>query len=114
MGFESCHPAVNFLFFAAALYGAVRFDHPVFLAIAYVSAFAYSVRRCGKRAVAVNLFFIPLILIFGLYYSSYHHFGVTVAVAEALIAVGSDADEKETEEAVVANMQDCRGSCRKW
>ena len=49
MGFESCHPAVNFLFFAAALYGAVRFDHPVFLAIAYVSAFAYSVRRCGKR-----------------------------------------------------------------
>lgn len=78
MGFESCHPAVNFLFFAAALYGAVRFDHPVFLAIAYVSAFAYSVRRCGKRAVAVNLFFIPLILVFGLYYSSYHHFGVTV------------------------------------
>ena len=78
MGFESCHPAVNFLFFAAALYGAVRFDHPVFLAIAYVSAFAYSVRRCGKRAAAVNLFFIPLILIFGLYYSSYHHFGVTV------------------------------------
>ena len=78
MGFESCHPAVNFLFFAAALYGAVHFDHPVFLAIAYVSAFAYSVRRCGKRAVAVNLFFIPLILIFGLYYSSYHHFGVTV------------------------------------
>lgn len=66
MGFESCHPAVNFLFFAAALYGAVRFDHPVFLAIAYVSAFAYSVRRCGKRAVAVNLFFIPLILVFGL------------------------------------------------
>ena len=78
MGFESCHPAVNFLFFAAALYGAVRFDHPVFLAISYVSAFAYSVRRCGKRAVAVNLFFIPLILVFGLYYSSYHHFGVTV------------------------------------
>lgn len=78
MGFESCHPAVNFLFFAAALYGAVRFDHPVFLAIAYVSAFAYSVRRCGKRAVAVNLSFLPLILIFGLYYSSYHHFGVTV------------------------------------
>lgn len=27
---------------------------------------------------------------------------MTVAVAEALIAVGSDADEKETEEAVVA------------
>ena len=78
MGFESCHPAVNFIFFAAALYGTVRFNHPVFLAIAYVSAFAYSVRRCGKRAAAVNLCFLPLILAFGLYYSSYHHFGVTV------------------------------------
>ena len=78
MGFESCHPAVNFIFFAAALYGTVCFNHPVFLAIAYVSAFAYSVRRCGKRAAAFNLCLLPLILAFGLYYSSYHHFGVTV------------------------------------
>ena len=78
MGFESCHPAVNFIFFAAALYGTVRFNHPVFLAIAYVCAFAYSVKRCGKRAVAFNLCLLPLILIFALYYSSYHHFGVTV------------------------------------
>ena len=31
---------------------------------------------------------------------------MTVAVAEALIAVGHDADEKEIEDAVVANMQD--------
>ena len=31
---------------------------------------------------------------------------MTIAVAEALIAVGSDADEKEIEEAVIANMQD--------
>lgn len=31
---------------------------------------------------------------------------MTVAVAEALIAVGPDADEKEIEEAVIANMQD--------
>ena len=78
MGFESCHPAVNFIFFAAALFGTVCFNHPVFLAIAYVSAFAYSVRRCGKRAAAFNLCLLPLILAFGLYYGSYHHFGVTV------------------------------------
>ena len=62
MGFESCHPAVNFIFFAAALYGTVCFNHPVFLAAAYISAFAYSVRRCGKRAVAFNLCLLPLIL----------------------------------------------------
>ena len=29
MGFEACHPAVNFIFFAAAIYGAVSFKHPV-------------------------------------------------------------------------------------
>lgn len=78
MGFEACHPAVNFIFFAAAIYGAVSFKHPVFLAIAYVCAFAYSVKRCGKRAVIFNLCLLPLVLAFALYYSSYHHFGVTV------------------------------------
>ena len=35
MGFETCHPAVNFIFFAAAIYGTVSFMHPVFLAIVY-------------------------------------------------------------------------------
>ena len=78
MGFEACHPAMNFIFFTAAIYGAVSFKHPVFLAIAYVCAFAYSVKRCGKRAVIFNLCLLPLILAFALYYSSYHHFGVTV------------------------------------
>ena len=78
MGFEACHPAVNFIFFAAAIYGAVIFKHPVFLAIAYICAFAYSVKRRGKRAVIFNLCLLPLILAFALYYSSYHHFGVTV------------------------------------
>ena len=78
MGFEACHPAVNFIFFAAAIYGTVSFKHPVFLAIAYACAFAYSVKRCGRRAIIFNLCLLPLILAFALYYSSYHHFGVTV------------------------------------
>lgn len=78
MGFEACHPAVNFIFFASVIYGAVTFKHPVFLLIAYLCAFAYSVKRCGKQAVILNLCLLPLILAFALYYSSYHHFGVTV------------------------------------
>ena len=78
MGFEACHPAVNFIFFAAVLYGSATFRHPVFLGIAYICAFAYSVKRCGKRAVIFNLCLLPLILVFSLYYSSYHHFGITV------------------------------------
>ena len=78
MGFEACHPAVNFIFFAAVLYGSASFRHPVFLTIAYLCAFAYSVKRRGKRAVLFNLFLLPLVAAFALYYSSYHHFGVTV------------------------------------
>ena len=35
-------------------------------------------KRCGKRAVIFSLCLLPLILAFALYYSSYHHFGVTV------------------------------------
>ena len=78
MGFEVCHPAVNFIFFAAVLYGSASFQHPVFLVIAYACAFAYSVKRSGKRAAVFNLCLLPLIVGFALYYSSYHHFGVTV------------------------------------
>ena len=78
MGFESCHPAVNFLFFAAVLYGSVSFRHPVFLAISCLCAFAYSVKRNGKGAVVFNLCLLPLVFCFALYYGSYHHFGVTV------------------------------------
>lgn len=78
MGFESCHPAVNFLFFAAVLYGSVSFRHPAFLAISCLCACAYSVKRNGKAAAVFNLFLLPLVFCFALYYSSYHHFGVTV------------------------------------
>lgn len=78
MGFESCHPAVNFLFFAAVLYGSITFTHPVFLMISFLCAFAYSVKRNGKRAVVFDLCLLPLAVLFALYYSSYHHSGVTV------------------------------------
>ncbi len=78
MGFEGCHPAVNFIFFAAVLYGSVRFTHPIFLAIAYFCAFAYSVKRCGRRAGMFNLCLLPAVVLYALYYSCFHHFGVTV------------------------------------
>lgn len=78
MGFEACHPAVNFLFFAAVLYGSATFTHPVFLAVAYGCAFAYSVKRNGTKSILFNLCLLPAILAFACYYASYHHFGVTV------------------------------------
>lgn len=78
MGFERCHPAVNLIYFAAVLTGTVTFQHPAFLMISFLCAFAYSVKRNGWKAWMFNLCLLPLIAAFALYYSSYTHFGMTV------------------------------------
>lgn len=78
MGFERCHPAVNLIFFAAVLVGMITFQHPVFLVISFLCAFAYSVKRNGWKAVVFNLCLLPFVVAFALYYSSYTHFGMTV------------------------------------
>lgn len=78
MGFESVHPAVNLIFYAAVITGSIAFDHPVFLLIAFLSSFAYSVRRKGRRGLVFNLCLLPVMIILALGYSLTHHFGVTV------------------------------------
>ena len=78
MGFERCHPAVNFLYFAAVIMGMITFQHPIFLAISFACAFAYSIKRNHWKALLFNLVTLPFVAAFALYYSSYHHFGVTV------------------------------------
>ena len=78
MGFERCHPAVNLIYFVAVVAAMITFQHPVFLAVSFLCAFAYSAKRNGWKAVAFNLCLLPLIAAFALYYSSYTHFGMTV------------------------------------
>ena len=78
MGFECCHPAVNLIYFTAVFLGMTRFRHPVFLAVSFLCAFAYSVKRNGRKAAVFNLCLAPLAGAFALYYSSYTHFGITV------------------------------------
>jgi len=78
MGFERCHPAVNFIYFAAVIAGSVIFRHPVFLGISYICAFLYSVRRNGKWGLVFDLALIILIAAFTWYYASFNHFGVTI------------------------------------
>lgn len=77
MGFDACHPAINLIYFVAVIAGTCFFQHPIFLSIALISAFAYSVKRNRLKAVLFNLCLFPLVVLFGLYYSSYNHFGVT-------------------------------------
>lgn len=78
MGFEKCHPAVNFIYFAAVIAGTILFNHPIFLLISVFCACLYSVKRGGIKAFIFNAALLPLIVAFALYYSSYSHFGVTV------------------------------------
>lgn len=77
MRFDSYHPMINFIYFAAAIVCAVSFRHPVFLGISYGAAFCYSVKLNGKRSLIFNICLIPLIFIYALYYSYYNHFGIT-------------------------------------
>ena len=78
MGFELCHPAVNLIYFVSVLYGMLCFRHPIFLAISFLSAVAYSIKRNGMKAVIFDAVLLPLTSAFALYYSTYNHFGVTV------------------------------------
>ena len=78
MGFERCHPAVNLIYFAAVVAAMITFQHPVFLAVSFLCAFTYSVKRGGWKTLMFNLCLLPLIAAFALYYSSYTHFGMTV------------------------------------
>lgn len=77
MGFERCHPAVNLIYFAAVIFGTVTFQHPIFLAISWGCAFAYSVRRNGWKAVVFNTSMLIFVGAYALYYATFHHFGVT-------------------------------------
>ena len=78
MGFERCHPAVNFIYFAAVIAGTVMFTHPAFVAVSYVCAFIYSVKRNGWHGLIFDLALLPFIAAFMWYYISFNHFGVTV------------------------------------
>ena len=78
MGFEKCHPAVNFIYFTTVIAGMIIFQHPIFLLISFVCAFIYSIKRNGWKALAFNIVLIPLVVAYAFYYSSYNHFGVTV------------------------------------
>ncbi len=78
MGFERCHPAVNFLYFGVVIAGAILFRHPIFLAVSLLCAFAYSIKRNGVKALVFDLTLLPLAVAYAFWYSSYHHFGVTV------------------------------------
>lgn len=77
MRFDSYHPTINLIYFVAAIGFTIWFDHPAFLAVSCIAAFAYSVKLSGRKALIFNVCLIPLILLWTAWYSYYTHFGVT-------------------------------------
>lgn len=77
MRFDSYHPAINFIYFTTVIACTFWFNHPVFLAISFACAFAYSVKLRGIKGLVFNLCLIPLIGLYAWWYSYYNHFGVT-------------------------------------
>ena len=66
------------MFFTSTVTAMLVFDHPVWLLLCFICAVAYSVKLLGRKAVGLLGILIPLAVAFAVYYSSYHHFGVTV------------------------------------
>lgn len=77
--FSSFHPIVSFTYFAAVLLFSMFFLHPIFLAIAFVSAFIYSIILKGRRAVKFNiLYMLPMLLFMAILNPAFNHQGVTI------------------------------------
>ncbi len=77
MKFDGYHPIIQFIYFTAVITCTIVFDHPVFLGIAYVGAFVWSIKLNGRSALIFNLWLIPCLVLYAAWYVSYHHFGVT-------------------------------------
>lgn len=77
MKFENYHPGINFIYFLFSMIFILYFNHPVYVAIAFLSAFAYSIKLNGKREVIFNFILVLFIVIYCLWYAYYNHFGVT-------------------------------------
>lgn len=78
MRFDSYHPFLNLLFFVAVIAFTVWWTHPVFLAVSYVCAFVYSVKLRGLRSLVLNLVLIPLAVLWGVWFATHTHFGITM------------------------------------
>lgn len=78
MQFQSYHPVIHLVYFAAVISFGLLFNHPCFLLCTYVCAFICSIRIVGRKSVIYNFLLLLFAFAFTVFYSSYTHFGVTV------------------------------------
>lgn len=78
MGFSACHPAINLIYFSCTIASCLLIRHPAYLAIALICAFAYALKLNRGRAAALGLALLLCAAAFAAWYSTTHHFGITV------------------------------------
>lgn len=78
MGFRNSHPFVHLLYFAMVIYTLLTLSHPAYILITFVSAIIYALLCSAGKIWKHIVIIFPLIILYAMYYASYHHFGITV------------------------------------
>jgi energy-coupling factor transport system permease protein len=77
--FAGYHPAVNFFFLCGAIFLGLMVQHPMWIAISLVAAFAYALLLGEQKAVRFSLTFVlPIVLLTALLNPLFVHQGVTI------------------------------------
>ncbi len=62
--FNEVHPIISFIYFLAVIGLSMFMQHPIYLAIALISSFIYSVMLSGTKALKFNLIYMVILLVF--------------------------------------------------
>lgn len=77
--FSSCHPALNFLYFALVIGFSMFLMHPVSLIISLGASLTYAIYLNGRRAVRFSLLvMLPMMIVAALVNPAFNHEGATL------------------------------------
>ena len=77
--FSSCHPIINFLYFALVLLVTMFCLHPAVLGLSLAGSVDYAVYLNGRRAVRFSLaFLLPMMLLTLVVNPAFNHQGITI------------------------------------
>lgn len=77
--FSSCHPVINFLYFALVLVVTMFCLHPAVLGLSLVGGIVYGVYLNGRRGIRFSLtFLLPMMLLTMVVNPAFNHQGVTI------------------------------------
>lgn len=77
--FSSCHPIINFLYFALVLLLTMFCMHPIILGCSLVGGISYAIYLNGHRAVRFSLMYLlPMMLMAMVFNPAFNHEGATI------------------------------------